>query len=90
MKRFHIIAEGRVQGVGFRYQAQLNAQERNLTGWVKNKLDGTVEMEVQGNEDEIESFMSSLKNLRFPVKIENLQTEEIETAENEKEFSVKG
>ena len=46
--RKHLIFSGRVQGVGFRYRAMNIAQMLGLTGWVKNRWDGKVEMEVQG------------------------------------------
>ena len=48
--RRHIIFEGRVQGVGFRYRALYAAKQFGVTGWVRNLYDGTVEMEVQGRE----------------------------------------
>ena len=48
--RKHIVFYGRVQGVGFRYYAVNKANQLGLTGWVKNLPDGTVEMEVQGEE----------------------------------------
>jgi len=46
--REHIIFHGRVQGVGFRYQAMYAARSFDLTGWVENLPDGSVEMEVRG------------------------------------------
>ena len=48
--RKHIIFYGRVQGVGFRYYSVNKARQLGLTGWVKNLCDGSVEMEVQGEE----------------------------------------
>ena len=48
--RKHIIFYGRVQGVGFRYYAVQKANQLGLTGWVKNLYDGSVEMEVEGEE----------------------------------------
>ena len=39
---------GRVQGVGFRYKAKYLAQSLGLTGWVRNEMDGTVTLEIQG------------------------------------------
>ena len=48
MIRKHIIAHGRVQGVGLRFTVTGFAKKYNVTGWVRNLYDGTVEMEVQG------------------------------------------
>ena len=50
MIRKHIIAHGRVQGVGLRFTVTGFAKKYNVTGWVRNLYDGTVEMEVQGLE----------------------------------------
>ena len=48
MTRWHVIFSGRVQHVGFRYTAYYFTRDLYLTGWVDNRPDGTVEMEVQG------------------------------------------
>ena len=58
--RKHLIFSGRVQGVGFRYRAMNIAQMLGLTGWVKNRWDGKVEMEVQGKREEIGKMISML------------------------------
>ena len=52
---------GRVQGVGFRHFVHQKAMEFNLYGWVKNKTDGTVEIEVAGDEEMILVFTDLLK-----------------------------
>lgn len=72
---------GRVQGVGFRYTAEYLAQSIGLTGWVRNERDGSVAMEVQGTEEQIDLLIKKLRSGRFiridhvaelelPVKIE--------------------
>ncbi|WP_280770215.1 acylphosphatase [Salipaludibacillus daqingensis] len=90
MKRFHVIVDGKVQGVGFRYHTQITASQRDLTGWVRNKLDGTVELEVQGDPDQIVTFLSSLEKARFPAKVADIKSTEISIQENEGMFSVRG
>ena len=48
--RKHIIFYGYVQGVGFRYRARHAADLYGCTGWVRNEWDGSVSMEIQGEE----------------------------------------
>ena len=74
--RRHIYFSGTVQGVGFRYRSSYLAQSRNLTGWVKNLYDNRVEMEVQGEERNIEKFLADLQKQRF-ISIENMEMAEI-------------
>ncbi|WP_246055346.1 acylphosphatase [Pseudalkalibacillus caeni] len=60
-KRFHIVVHGRVQGVGFRYYTQQQASHHNIVGWVRNNPDETVEMDIQGEFPEAESFISAIE-----------------------------
>jgi acylphosphatase len=48
---------GRVQGVGFRYALADEARERQLSGWVRNRRDGSVEALVVGPEREVEAMI---------------------------------
>ncbi|MBC7287757.1 MAG: acylphosphatase [Armatimonadetes bacterium] len=47
--RLRAVVKGRVQGVGFRYFVQRHAVRLGLSGWVRNRVDGTVELEAEGN-----------------------------------------
>ena len=60
-KLLHLVLIGRVQEIGFRYFARQKANELNLGGWVRNKMDGSVELEVEGHEDAISIFIDLLK-----------------------------
>lgn len=71
--RKHFIFYGRVQGVGFRYQAYYAANALGLTGWVRNLWDGTVEMEVQGKGEEIEQLIGKLFRGKF-IEIERMDS----------------
>ena len=47
-KQAHIVVRGRVQGVFFRVHTKEVAESLNLTGWVKNRPDGSVEIVAEG------------------------------------------
>jgi acylphosphatase len=55
------IVKGNVQGVGFRATTKLYADRLKLTGFVRNLLDGTVEICAQGEKLHLEKFLSELK-----------------------------
>lgn len=57
-KQFYF--SGRVQGVGFRYSAKRLAMGFDLVGWVRNLEDGRVEMQVMGEEEEIDEFLEEM------------------------------
>jgi acylphosphatase len=48
LTRLRFVVKGRVQGVGFRWFVVEKAHALGLTGWVKNRPDGAVEGEAQG------------------------------------------
>ena len=47
------VVKGRVQGVGFRYWVMKQAAALGITGWVRNLPDGRVEVEAEGNDDQL-------------------------------------
>jgi acylphosphatase len=59
--RLHAIVTGRVQGVGFRAFTQRNAIVLNLTGWVRNRWDGTVEIVAEGSSSSLDPFLLALQ-----------------------------
>ena len=91
MIRKHIIAHGRVQGVGFRYICQSFASNRKVTGWVRNLYDGTVEIEVQGAEHRVDLFVDDVKKGNRFARVEYLDIWDIQPlrALEEKDFRVK-
>lgn len=57
MKRVHLVISGDVQGVGFRAWVVRQAKELSLTGWVKNREDGAVEVIAEGLKHDLEEFI---------------------------------
>lgn len=54
----HLRISGRVQGVGYRYTLRDAALARGLTGWVRNRRDGTVEAVLQGERANVEAVVA--------------------------------
>ena len=54
----HLVIRGRVQGVGYRYAMTEVAETLGVTGWVRNRRDGTVEAVVQGKGEHVERLVA--------------------------------
>lgn len=88
----HIVAvsaviRGHVQGVGFRYRTMWAAQEQDLTGWVRNEDDGSVQLHVEGPQHRVDQFMGTLR-MGFPgARVSRIETSKAK-AQGFKEFRV--
>ena len=78
MVRRHIYFSGRVQGVGFRFQASWAAKRLDLTGWVRN-------LDVQGEPHVIDRMLEALREDSF-IRISDIDSVEIPLAEGERKF----
>lgn len=72
-KQAHIIVQGTVQGVGYRYFTLKTARELGILGWVRNREDGSVELEVEGEEDTIKDFAADIGRKHPWAKIQNIE-----------------
>jgi acylphosphatase len=54
----HLIIHGRVQGVGYRAYMRMEANRLGVTGWVRNRADGTVEATVHGWSDDVAKILN--------------------------------
>jgi acylphosphatase len=86
MKRYNVVVSGLVQQVGFRYFVYEIATRFNLTGWVQNCDDGTVEIEVQGDEKALSGFIEKVREGNRFSRVEEVVTRSIELKNNEKTF----
>lgn len=89
VKRKHMRVTGRVQGVGFRYTASQCAQKLGVTGWVRNDYDGSVEMEAQGTDVQINTLIEMIKNASNYIDIENIEYKTIAVVKDDVGFEIK-
>jgi len=59
--RVHALVFGRVQGVGFRYTTVEEARGLGVRGWVRNRADGSVEVEAEGERAAVEALVGFLR-----------------------------
>ena len=83
----HIIFSGQVQGVGFRFTAFNMANRHQLTGFVRNLPDGTVEMLIQGTSGAIDDCIRDIKEY-FSGYIRETKIKEIPSNSQYKDFEI--
>jgi acylphosphatase len=83
----HVIFIGHVQGVGFRFTAHRMAQRHQLTGFVRNLSDGTVEMLAQGPARDIDDCIQDIKDY-FGDYLRETRIQEIPTDPKYKDFRI--
>ena len=67
------IVRGRVQGVGFRWFVEREAQELRVNGWVRNNVDGTVEVLAIGNEQQLATLKQRLQRGPRAARVDEVQ-----------------
>ena len=93
MIRKRFVFNGRVQGVGFRYLTRRAADLIGVTGWVRNEADGSVTLEIQGTEEQVDGVMLALKHMIIKrgryVRIESIEEEEVPLVADETGFKTR-
>lgn len=69
----HILVRGRVQGVFFRDWTERMARESGIAGWVRNRLDGSVEIVAEGEAEAIERFVASCRQGPPAARVEAIE-----------------
>ncbi len=87
MKHFKIRVEGKVQGVWFRQSTLEKAQALELSGTVENLPDGTVQIEAEGSEENLQKLLDWCREGPEHASVEDISYTEAEL-ENYKGFSV--
>lgn len=78
---------GEVQAVGFRYTAYHSAQLYGATGWVRNEYDGSVTMEIQGSERQIDDVVKAIENGMY-IRIDRMDVKTVPVIPDERGFRV--
>lgn len=61
MRRVRAVVVGRVQGVGFRWFVRQEARRLGVAGWVRNRADGSVELETAGEATAVERLLQHVR-----------------------------
>lgn len=70
--RLHVVIEGVVQGVNFRYHTRRTARSLLLTGWVRNTPDGNVEVLAEGARQSLEQLLAFLRKGPASARVEHV------------------
>ncbi len=88
LRRVRIQLSGAVQGVGMRPALVRHARRWRVSGWVKN-LSGAVELEVQGNSEQLDGFLASFREaLPRAARLDQLEQARIPVAEPSQAFEI--
>lgn len=82
MKAVKVIVHGRVQGVGFREWTRRMAEQRSLSGWVRNRSEGTVEALIAGADDVVDAMLALLAKGPPASFVTKVNSEPAEMPEN--------
>ncbi len=72
--RIHLIIHGRVQNVFYRLTTKKQAKKLNLTGWVKNLPDRTVEIIAEGEDSKLKQLVAWCNNGPTFARVEKIDT----------------
>ena len=78
--RRHVVVRGRVQGVWFRESARRRATELGVGGWVRNRGDGAVEAELEGDAEAVAVLVDWFGHGPSGARVESIEIEERDLA----------
>lgn len=89
MKRIYAVCHGTVQGVGFRFFVQREAVRLGLTGWVRNLSNGSVDMEIDGEEPAFHAFFERIQNDHPWARVRSINRDERPVTKPYEDFHIK-
>jgi acylphosphatase len=84
------LVRGRVQGVGFRWFVEREAHILGITGWVRNRTDGTVEVLAIGTRDQLSELRSRLREGPRAARVDDVEESEAEAVKGLNSFRIEG
>ena len=84
----HMVAYGRVQGVGFRFFVRQRAAAVGIKGWVRNLPDGSVEILAEGEKDMLDIFIDRVKHGPAFGRVSELDIDWIEPSHAHTHFTI--
>ena len=89
MPTIHLEIAGRVQGVGFRWFVKERARRFNVSGWVRNRPDGSVEVAATGDRKSLDDFVGALRRGPDGARVDTLrELDEIAADSLDGDFSI--
>jgi acylphosphatase len=88
MRRIRAIITGRVQGVSYRASTAHEARTLGITGWVKNRDDGGVELEAEGPGEQIAALLDWCEQGPPAAKVTNVAVTELAVSGREHRFEI--
>lgn len=88
-KRLYLKIFGDVQGVGFRYYSAERARELGLVGWVRNLSTGTLECEIEGEDEDLKKFLKWAKRGPELARVDRVEERWKEVKNCFRDFEIK-
>jgi len=88
LKRIHIIITGAVTGVGFRWWLKMEAEKRNIHGFIKNRTEYEVEALLLGHEKDVEDVVRLCRKGPPSSKVKSIKIEDYQQEYFKKSFDI--
>ena len=88
MKKIHIIITGIVTGVGFRWWLKMEAEKKNIHGFVKNRTEDEVEALLLGHEKDVEDIVRLCRKGPASSKVKSIKIEDYQQKYFKKSFDI--
>jgi acylphosphatase len=86
--RHHVTYSGRVQGVCFRMITSELSSGRDVVGYVRNRPDGTVELEAEGHPEQVDEFLQAVER-HFSGNISGVKRSTVAPLNSESRFEIR-